>query len=44
MLSVLIITKDEEVHIKRLIDNVKDLADEIIILDSYSNDKTIEML
>lgn len=43
MLSVLIITKDEEVHIKRLIDNVKDLADEIIILDSYSNDKTVEI-
>ena len=35
--------KDEEVHIKRLIDNVKDLADEIIILNSYSNDKTVEI-
>ena len=43
MLSVLIITKNEEIHLGRLIKNVKDLADEIIILDSFSSDQTIEI-
>ena len=43
MISTLIITKNEEIHLQRLIDNVKNISNEIIILDSYSTDKTKEI-
>ncbi len=39
-LSVVIITYNEEKNIGRCIDSVKELADEIIILDSFSTDNT----
>ena len=39
-LSVVIITFNEEKNIARCIDSVKDLADEIIVVDSFSNDST----
>jgi glycosyltransferase involved in cell wall biosynthesis len=42
-LSVVIITYNEEHNIARCIDSVKSLADEIIVLDSYSTDKTVEI-
>jgi len=42
-LSVVIITFNEENNIDRCIDSVKDVADEIIILDSYSTDNTVEI-
>jgi glycosyltransferase involved in cell wall biosynthesis len=42
-LSVVIITYNEEHNIGRCIDSVKSLADEIIVLDSYSTDKTVEI-
>lgn len=42
-LSVIILTKDEELHIKRCLDNINDIAKEIFIIDSFSNDKTIEI-
>lgn len=42
-LSVIILTKDEELHIARCLENVKDIAKEIFIIDSYSNDKTLEI-
>lgn len=41
LLSVLIITYNEEENIGRCIDSVKTVADEIIVLDSFSTDKTI---
>lgn len=41
-ISALLITYNEEQHIKRFIDNA-DYADEIIIIDSFSTDKTIEI-
>lgn len=40
MLSIIIITKNEEVNIRRCLDSVK-WADEIIVLDSGSSDSTI---
>jgi glycosyltransferase involved in cell wall biosynthesis len=40
-LSVVIITYNEEKNIGRCIDSVKTLADEILILDSNSNDNTV---
>ena len=42
-LSVVIITFNEEKNIGRCLDSIKDVADEIIILDSYSEDRTIEI-
>jgi glycosyltransferase involved in cell wall biosynthesis len=40
-LSVVIITYNEEKNINRCIDSVKNLADEILILDSNSTDRTV---
>jgi len=39
-LSVIIITLNEELNIARCIDSVKEIADEIVIVDSGSTDKT----
>jgi glycosyltransferase involved in cell wall biosynthesis len=39
-LSVAIITYNEEYHIQNCLDSVKELADEIIVLDSLSTDET----
>lgn len=39
-LSVVIITFNEEKNIARCIDSVRPVADEIIVLDSYSTDRT----
>ncbi|MBN1118324.1 MAG: glycosyltransferase family 2 protein [Bacteroidales bacterium] len=42
-LSVVIITYNEEKNIGRCIDSVKDIADDIVVVDSYSTDKTKEI-
>lgn len=42
-LSVVIITFNEEKNIGRCIDSVKNVADEIIVVDSVSSDKTVEI-
>ncbi|MFI5153343.1 MAG: glycosyltransferase family 2 protein, partial [Chitinophagales bacterium] len=42
-LSAVIITFNEEQNIGRCIDSVKQVADEIIVLDSFSTDRTIEI-
>jgi glycosyltransferase involved in cell wall biosynthesis len=42
-LSVLIITLNEEQHIQSLLEDI-DFADEIIVVDSYSTDKTISII
>lgn len=39
-LSVVIITYNEELHIGRCIHSVRAVADEVIVLDSYSTDQT----
>ncbi|MFZ6016472.1 MAG: glycosyltransferase family 2 protein [Nitrospirota bacterium] len=41
-LSVAIITKDEEINIGNSIESVKDAA-EIVVIDSFSSDKTVEI-
>ncbi len=43
MLSVLIRTKNEEDNIARAINSVKDMADEVVVLDSGSTDATVEI-
>lgn len=42
-LSVVIITYNEEKNIERCLNSVKSVADEIIVVDSYSTDKTKEI-
>ena len=42
-LSVIIISYNEEKNIERCLNSVKDVADELIVLDSFSTDKTEEL-
>lgn len=42
-LSAVIITLNEEENIQRCLDSVKGLADEIVVVDSFSTDKTPEI-
>jgi glycosyltransferase involved in cell wall biosynthesis len=42
-ISVVIITFNEERNIERCLVSVKEIADEIVVLDSYSTDKTPEI-
>jgi glycosyltransferase involved in cell wall biosynthesis len=39
-LSVVIITFNEEKNIARCLESVKEIADEIVVLDSFSKDST----
>lgn len=41
--SVIILTYNEEIHIRRCLENVKKFAKEVFIIDSYSTDKTLEI-
>lgn len=41
LLSVVIITYNEEKDISRCLDSVRDVADEIVVLDSFSTDRTV---
>lgn len=43
MLSAVIITKNEENNIARCIESVRDIANEIVVVDSGSNDRTVEI-
>lgn len=42
-LSVVLATRNEEENIKRCLESIKDIADEIIIFDEHSTDKTREI-
>ena len=42
-LSVIILTYNEEIHIRRCLENVRTFAKEVFIIDSYSTDKTLEI-
>ena len=42
-LSAVIITYNEERNIARCLDSIKEIADEIIVVDSFSTDKTFEI-
>lgn len=43
LVSVIILTFNEEIHIKRLLENIGGWADEIFIVDSFSADNTLEI-
>ena len=42
-LTVVILTKNEEKHILRCLNSIKDIFHRIVIVDSYSTDKTLEL-
>ena len=42
-LTVIILTYNEELHIERCIQSVKSFAKEIIVVDSFSTDRTLEI-
>lgn len=42
-LSVVILTYNEEIHIRRCLDNIKDIAKEVFVIDSFSTDRTLEI-
>lgn len=42
-ITVIILTHNEEKHIERCIKSVKDIAQRIVLVDCYSQDKTIEI-
>jgi len=43
LISAVILTYNEEKHIGRCLKSLKPLADEIFVIDSFSNDRTVEM-
>jgi len=43
MLTVCLITKNEEKNVRECLRSVKDIADEIVVLDSHSTDRTLEI-
>ena len=43
LISAAIITLNEEINIERCILSVRPVADEVIVLDSFSSDKTVEI-
>lgn len=42
-ISVIILTYNEEIHIRRCIESVASFARQIIVIDSFSTDKTVEI-
>lgn len=42
-LSVIILTYNEELHIRRCIENARRVAREIFVIDSFSTDRTVEI-
>lgn len=42
-ITVIILTKNEEVNIERCINSIKDWVDRVVVVDSGSTDKTVEL-
>ena len=42
-ISLCMIVKNEELHLARCLDSVAELVDEIIVVDTGSTDRTIEI-
>ena len=41
--AVIVLTKDEELHIERCLRNVLQISDEVYVVDSESTDRTCEI-
>ena len=42
-ITVIILTYNEELHIRRCLDRIASLVSEVVIVDCYSTDKTLEI-
>lgn len=42
-LTIVILTKNESIHISRALDNIKNIASKVIVVDSFSSDTTVEI-
>ncbi len=42
-ITATIITLNEEKHIREVIENVQNVCDEVVVVDSFSTDKTVEI-
>ena len=42
-ISVIILTLNEELHIRRCIENVRSIAKQIFVVDCFSTDRTLEI-
>ncbi|MBR0564510.1 glycosyltransferase family 2 protein [Azoarcus sp. L1K30] len=43
LLTVILLTYNEEVHIQRALDSIGGIADEVYVVDSYSSDRTVDI-
>ncbi|HDZ2632454.1 TPA: glycosyltransferase, partial [Klebsiella pneumoniae] len=43
-LTVIILTKNEQLHLRRCLDSVINFCERIVIVDSFSDDKTLEII
>lgn len=43
-IGVIILTKNEEIHISRCMDSVSKISDKIFVVDSYSDDNTVSIV
>lgn len=43
-IGIILMTFNEEIHIKRCLENVLQLTSDIYVIDSFSNDKTVDIL
>ena len=43
-LSIIVLTLNEEIHLKRLIVNISRIANKIYVVDSFSTDSTLAIL
>ena len=42
-ISVIILTLNEELHIRRCIENVRSIAKQIFVVDCFSTDRTVDI-
>ena len=43
LISVIVLTYNEEKHIARCINSLKGICKEILVIDSFSKDRTVEI-
>lgn len=42
-IAAIILTKNEERHIRRCLESLRDVCDEVVVVDCFSDDKTVEL-
>ena len=43
LITVIILTYNEEIHLERCLNSLKDIAKEVVLIDSFSTDRTLEI-